>query len=133
MFLRRLLVTIAAYVTLLQNLIGHASAQDDTTLPSFAALTDEQVNASYTSVTGFEQCNRDQQVAIIQAFWDATSVLNLPFIRSWAREDKGINWNAPPAIEFLGSPFSRDTQDTLQGSWFVVSSFAFLVEKTTDI
>jgi hypothetical protein len=52
--------------------------------------------------------------AIVQAFWDAAKVLNRDDV-SEQPGGTGIDWNRPPAIEFLGSPFSKPLQGTIQG------------------
>jgi hypothetical protein len=51
---------------------------------------------------------------IVQAFWDAAKVLSRDDV-SEQPGGTGIDWNGPPAIEFLGSPFSKPLQGTIQG------------------
>lgn len=78
-------------------------------------ISDEDLNATYTHLVGFEDCSRLEQQVIIQAFWDAAFILNSPNVRNSQTGDKGIDWNKPAAIEYLGSPFSRPYWNTIQG------------------
>lgn len=83
-------------------------------------ITDEEFNATYTHLIGFEGCLLPQQRSIIQAFWDSAAVLNRINIRNSQIGDVGINWQQPPAIEYLGSPFSQPRWGNIQSSFFKV-------------
>lgn len=73
-------------------------------------LTPEELNATWTHLTGFEGCDALEQFAINKAFWDAARVLNIDSVKLH------INWNSPSAVEFLASPFSLTHARVIQGS-----------------
>ena len=115
MFVQTLLSTITICLFLIQNFTELAFAQAPKLPEPGTVITDEQLNATYTHLVGFESCGLLLQREIIQAFWDAAAVLNRNNIRNSQPGDTGINWQGPAAIEYLGSPFNLAFQRAIQG------------------
>jgi hypothetical protein len=110
MFSKFLPSSIAICGLLIQFLTRSAVIAAQTLNEPGVDITDDQLNATYTHLTGFEGCASWQIRAIVQAFWDAAAVLNRNEIRG------AIDWNSAAATEFLGAPFSQPLYNTIQGS-----------------
>jgi hypothetical protein len=107
MFLQYLLSSIIIWAFFLQCLTRLAATQAPLLHDPGTPITDEEFNATYTHLVGFEGCGLLLQRDIIQAFWDAAAVLNRNNIRNSQPGDSGIDWKLPAAVEYLGSPFSQ--------------------------
>lgn len=83
------------------------------------AITEEQYNATWTHMVGFEGCNGGQEAAIIQAFWDAARVLNRGDVVNTHSGNTGINWAGAAAVEYLGAPFSGPLRESMQSEYMI--------------
>ena len=114
MFFQNLPLTITICVFFSQYLTRLAAAQAPLLGDPGTNITDQEFNATYTHLTGFEGCGLWLERDIVQAFWDSARVLNSDNIRYSFQGDTGINWKLPAAVEYLGSPFNSPYRGTIQ-------------------
>jgi hypothetical protein len=114
MFFQYLSSTITIYVVFSQYITQLAAAQAPLLHDPGTPITDQEFNATYTHLVGFEGCGMLLQRDIVQAFWDSAAILNRNNIRNSQPGDTGIDWNLPAAVEYLGSPFNSPYRGTIQ-------------------
>lgn len=105
---------IAAFALFLPYAVHIALAQNLILDDSGATISEEQFNATWTHLSGYEGCDLTRQYYINQAFWDAAAILNRGDVVNTHPGNTGINWNGAAAVEYLGAPFSNPVRESIQ-------------------
>lgn len=116
MFSRSLVRQFTAFTLLSSYVAWLVYAQDSPQIgDAGVTVTNEQYNATWTHLTGWEGCGFTKASQISQAFWDAARVMNRGDVVNTHSGNTGINWAGAAAVEYLGAPFNDPWQGTLQG------------------